>query len=85
MEVGLVYSSSDPRQLKARDFVINYIKERGILARIVESDEPVESPQVIVNGQRLTDLRKKPRKKGAAMFPDLEAIARILEQHAWCL
>ncbi len=85
MEVGLVYSSRDPRHLRARDFVINYIKERGILARIVESDEPVETPTVIVNGQRLIDLRKKPRKKGAAMFPDLEAIARILEQQAWCL
>ena len=85
MEVGLVYSSRDPRQLKARDFVIKYIKERGILARIIESDEPVESPTVVVNGQRLTDLRKKPRKKGAAMFPDMDAIARILEKHAWCL
>lgn len=85
MEVGLVYSSRDPRQQRARDFVINYIKERGILARIIESDEPVESPTVIVNGQTLTDLRQKPRRRGAAMFPDLESIARILEQHAWCL
>ncbi len=85
MEVGLVYSSRDPRQIKARDFLIKYIKERGILARIIESDEPVESPTVIVNGQSLTDLREKPRKKGAAMFPDMEAIARILEKHAWCL
>ena len=85
MEVGLVYSSRDPRQLKARDFVIKYIRERGILASVIESDEPVESPTVIVNGQSLTDLRQKPRKTGAAMFPDMEAIARILEQHAWCL
>ncbi len=85
MEVGLVYSSRDPRQMKARNFVINFIRERGILAKVIESDEPVESPTVIVNGQSLTDLRHGPRKKGAAMFPDLEAIARILEQHAWCL
>ena len=85
MEVGLVYSSQDPRQLRARDFVINYIRERGILAKITESDEPVESPTVILNGHSLTDLRKRPRKRGAAMFPDLEAIAKILEQHAWCL
>ena len=84
MEVGLVYSSKNPRHRKARDFVINYIRERGILARVVESDEPVESPTVIVNGHSLTDMRKKPRRKGA-MFPDLDAIARILEQHTWCL
>ncbi|MEW6412008.1 MAG: hypothetical protein AB1483_05975 [Candidatus Zixiibacteriota bacterium] len=85
MEVGLVYSSRDPRQLKARDFVINFIRERGILAKIIESDEPVDSPTVIVNGQSLTDLRDKPRRKGAAMFPDLDSIAKILEKHAWCL
>jgi hypothetical protein len=30
-------------------------------------------------------MRKKPRRKGAGMFPDLDAIARILEQHTWCL
>ena len=85
MDVGLVYSSKDPRQLKARDFVINFIKERGILANVVESDEPVDAPIVVVNGQTLTDMRKKPRKNSIGMFPDFEAIARILEKHAWCL
>ncbi|UCD63701.1 MAG: hypothetical protein JSW34_13315 [Candidatus Zixiibacteriota bacterium] len=85
MEVGLVYSSKDPRQVKARDFVINFIKERGILANVVESDEPVESPTVIINGLTLTDLRTKPRRKNAGMFPDLATLARILEKQAWCL
>lgn len=85
MDIGLVYSSKDPRQLKARNFVINFIKERGILANVVESDEPVKSPTVIINGHQLTDLREHPRRKSARMFPDLEAIAKVLEKHAWCL
>ena len=85
MEIGLVNSSKDPRQIKARNFVRNYCEERGILARIVESDEPVKSPTVIVNGLALTDKRKKPRSTKAMMFPDIKDIARVLEEHVWCL
>lgn len=85
MEIGLVYSSKDPRQQKARDFVRTFVQERGILARIVESDQEVESPIVIINGQALTDLRRKPRSRATGMFPDIKDIAKMLEEHVWSL
>ncbi|NOY88590.1 MAG: hypothetical protein GXO93_04250 [FCB group bacterium] len=85
MEVGLVYSSKDPRQLKTRDFIKNFIKERGILANVIETDKPVKSPTVIVDGLALTDLRTKNRGKDAPLFPSLKEIAKALEMHAWCL
>lgn len=85
MEIGLVYSSKDPRQREARNFVWRYVQERGILARIVEEDRPVQTPTVIVNGRELTDLRSKPRGGTSEMFPSLEHIAKALEEHVWCL
>jgi len=85
MEIGLVYSSKDPRQLKTRDFIKNFIKERGILANVIETDKPVKSPTVIVDGLALTDLRKKPRGEKTSHFPSLKDIAKALEMHAWCL
>ncbi|RKX28487.1 MAG: hypothetical protein DRP47_04240 [Candidatus Zixiibacteriota bacterium] len=83
MDIGLVYSREDPRQAKVRDFVINYIRERGILAKVTESVEPVNSPTLIINGRILKDMRSKPRQKRAPMFPDKEDMARALDQHAW--
>lgn len=83
MKVGLIYSGDDPRQLEARDFVYRYIEERGILARVIESEEPVASPTLIVNGQTLTDQRSEPRDGQARMYPDKDDMARALEQSAW--
>lgn len=85
MEIGFVYSSKDPQQLKTRDFVKRYIKEHGMLAHIIESDQPVNSLTVIVNGYTLRDRRKKQRTKKSTMFPDIKAITRILDKHAWCV
>ena len=42
MEIGVIYSSKDPRQTQARDFVMRFVQEHGILARIVESEQPVK-------------------------------------------
>ncbi|MEA2031589.1 MAG: hypothetical protein U9N55_08380 [candidate division Zixibacteria bacterium] len=83
MDIGLVYSKEDPRQAEIRDFVLRYIRERGILAKIVESVKPVKSPTLIVNGHTLKDMRSKPRQKKPPMFPDKKDMARVLEQHAW--
>ncbi|MEW5993585.1 MAG: hypothetical protein AB1744_04225, partial [Candidatus Zixiibacteriota bacterium] len=63
MEIGLIYSGKDPRQTQARDFVRKYIRERGILARLVETEQPVKSLTVIVNGEALKDQRSQPRKQ----------------------
>lgn len=84
MEIGLIYSKEDPRQTEAREFVHRYIKERGILARVVESVRPVNSPTVIINGQALKDRRSRPRGT-PRMFPAIKDIARALDQHVWSL
>ncbi len=83
MEIGLIYSSKDPQQTKARDFVKKFVKERGILAHIVESEQPVSSPTVIVNGYALKDQRRKPRGRKKTMYPTTADIARFIERHLW--
>ncbi len=83
MKVGLIYSGDDPRQIEARDFVLQFIRERGILAKVVESDRPVSSPTLIVDGHMLKDQRSEPREGQARMYPDKDDMARALERHAW--
>ena len=83
MEIGLIYSSKDPRQTQARDFVKKFVRERGMLANIVESEQPVQSPTVIINGCALKDQRQKPRDKDKAMYPSTSDIAHFLERHLW--
>jgi hypothetical protein len=83
MEIGLIYSSTDPRQTQARDFVKKFVRERGMLASIVESEQPVQSPTVIINGCALKDQRRKSRSKNEAMYPSTSDIARFLERHLW--
>jgi hypothetical protein len=83
MEIGVIYSSKDPRQVQTRDFVKKFLNERGVLARILESEQPVKSPTVIVNGCALKDQRQKPRSKDAPMFPTTSDIAHFLERYLW--
>jgi hypothetical protein len=83
MEIGLIYSGQDPLQAEARDFVRKFIKERGILAEIKESDQPVKSPTVIINGDTLTEQRSRPREKNPPMYPAIADIAQALEIHCW--
>ena len=83
MEIGLIYSRTDPRQTQARDFVKKFVRERGMLASIVESEQPVQSPTVIINGCALKDQRHKSRGKNEAMYPSTSDIALFLERHLW--
>ena len=85
MDIGLVYSDSDPRQRKTRDFVRDFLKKRGVTATIVETKKNVSSPTVIINGETLRDLRETPREVDAPMFPTIKEIAAALEQHLWSL
>lgn len=85
MEIGLIYSKKDPRQTEARDFLRRFVQQRGIVARIIESEQPVTSPTVIINGQTLSEQRSKPRHSGARMFPSFDDIAHALERHLWSL
>jgi hypothetical protein len=85
MEIALIYSNQDPKQTETRNFLRSFLHDRGILARVVESVQPVTSPTLIVNGHALRDLRHSPRGKNPRMFPDNEDIAAAIEQHLWSL
>ncbi len=85
MEIGLIYSDKDPEQKEARNFVMRFIRERGILADLIEHQQPVTSPTIIINGHRLADQRSAPRGKNSPMFPGIDDIARALEQHLWSI
>ena len=83
MEISFIYSKDDPRQAKVRNFVRQFIRDRGVLAKVIESDQPVDSPTLIVNGDVLTESRSKPRGKQPKMYPGIDDIANVLEKHIW--
>ena len=83
MEIGLIYSKADPRQAEARNFVERFIEERGILASIIESEQPVLSPTIIINGRTLKEKRSTPRGREGYMYPNLSDIGRALEEQLW--
>ena len=85
MDIGLIYHRKDPRQTKARDYLRKYIREHGILARIVETDKAVASPTVIINGETLRDRRSHSRESKPSMFPGLDDIARAVDKYVWSL
>ncbi len=85
MEIGLVYSTADPAQVQTCEFVRRYVRERGILARIVRSDQPVKSISVTIDGRNFTEQRKQPRTEGSPAFPDKNDIALLIEQYFWQL
>lgn len=85
MEIGVVYSSKDPEQLETRNFIREFINERGILAKYFEIDRPVKSPRIVIDGETLFDQRETPRMNQKKAFPDIKAVAKRLEYHSWCL
>lgn len=86
MDIGLVYSDKDPRQKQARDFLRRFLQERGVLASIFEAKKDVASPTLIINGQAIRDLRRKPREgQENKMYPGISDIASALERHLWVL
>ena len=85
MDIGLVYSQKDPRQTRARDYVHEFLRKRGILARVFETESDVTSPTVIIDGHALKDQRRAPRDSNAPMYPSIKDIAEALERHVWSL
>ncbi len=85
MDIGLIYSQNDPRQKKAYDFVKQFVKDRGMLAHLVCEERPVDSPTFIINGFTIKEERTIPREDSDKMFPSVDDIARILDEHIWCL
>lgn len=85
MEIELIYSKADPAQAETCDFVRRFVRERGILARIVRNDKPVKSVSVTIDGHTFTEMRKKPRAEGSPAFPGKDDIAHLIEEHFWRL
>ena len=87
MEIGLIYSSKDPKQAKTCDFVRRFVRERGILARIVESEQPVKTPSITIDGCTVVGSGVvRPKTNGLTThFPSTKEIAKALEQSIWCL
>jgi hypothetical protein len=85
VDIGFVYSRKDPQQTRARDFILKYLRERGVLAQVVETESDVKSPTVIINGRTFTDLRKTPRGDKPGMYPAIKDIAEALDRHLWAL
>ncbi len=83
IDISIIYSSTDPRQELARRFVRRYVEERGVLARITESEQPVQSPILIINGHTLADQRMLPRDLKPSMYPTLADMERALDEHVW--
>ncbi len=93
MEIGLVYSGKDPRHAQTRAFLKQFVKERGILANIVESDQPVATPILTIDGCTVLESGLKALKAmtpsmettSTKRFPSKEDIARAIEKSIWCL
>jgi len=87
MEIGLIYSSKDPQQLAARDFIKKFVEEHGVLAHIVESEEEVVSPRITINGcDLLGGTGQKPvRNKRPIQIPSFDEIGNALERTIWSL
>ena len=85
MQIGLIFSSNDPKQKKARDSVKQYLNSSGVLAEYSEFDKTVESPTLIIDGLALSEKRKEKRSKQSSMFPNSSDMLSFLEQNLWCL
>ncbi|MEA1981472.1 MAG: hypothetical protein U9N54_10925 [candidate division Zixibacteria bacterium] len=83
MEIGLIYSNKDPKQVATRNFVRNYIKERGILAHLVETEKEVDCPAISIDGCSISKGKNSPKTK--SRFPKLADIAKAIEQNVWSL
>lgn len=87
MEIGLIYSRKDPQQLAARDFIIKFVEEHGVLAHIVESEDEVKSPRITVDGcDLLGGAGQRPvRNTRLIKIPSFDEIGNALEQTIWSL
>ncbi|MCK4302467.1 MAG: hypothetical protein KAW91_06810 [candidate division Zixibacteria bacterium] len=87
MEIGLTYSSKDPRHKETKALVRKFVRDRGILARIIESEQPVEVPTITIDGCSVIEPVRASGKAGRSVmkFPTPEEISRALERSIWCL
>lgn len=85
MQIGLIFSSNDPKQKEARDSVKQYLNNTGVLAEYTEFDKIVSSPTLIIDGLALSEKRKEKRAEQSRMFPNRSDMLQFLEQNLWCL
>jgi hypothetical protein len=80
MEIGIIYSNQDPQHLQIHDFLVNYVKEHGVLARIVERIEEVEEPKITIDGLSVQKFIKETQKRVRLTS---EEIARSIDERMW--
>ena len=87
MDIGLIYSKNNPQHAMTRDFIKSFIKDRGVLARFIETDKPVKYPTITVNGCQVVEPSRISRKNSDAglRFPTTDEIGKVLEKSIWCL
>lgn len=86
MEIGFLYQKNDPQQVKARNYLRRYVRERGILAKIIETDKKVTTPTIIINGHSLKDRRRRARTLESgrrSVYPTPAVIADALDAFIW--
>ncbi len=87
MEIGLSYSSKDKRHTETKELVRKFVRDRGVLARIIESEQAVEVPTITINGCSVIEPVRSSGKTGRTgiKFPTPDEIIRALERSIWCL
>ncbi len=88
VEIGLIYSSKDPRQARTREFLRKFVRERGILAHFIETEKPVKAPIVTIDGYTVTGKSKPAKNRGRnsnATIPSTKDLTQELEKSIWCL
>ena len=86
MEIGLIYSENDPKQIETRDFIRKFVKEHGILAELIETKKPVKVPKLLINGCCVYGEEPPSKSKLSKIkLPNFNEIARAIEHSVWSL
>ena len=87
MDIGLVYSGADPNHLRTRDFVKEFVRDRGILANIIETERSVPVPEITIDGCRVSVARVETSAQGrnTLRLLSIQELAQALERTIWSL
>ena len=85
MEINITYCSENERQRALRQLIAEHCRRRGIAARFVDRFEPVETPQIIIDGMRAADISLKSDTNKAVLMPLPREITELIDQCAWSL
>ena len=85
MEIDITYCSKNERQRALRQLIVDHCRQRGIATRFVDRFEPVEIPQIIIDGMRAADIPLRTDRSKAALLSLPQEITELIDQCAWSL